>query len=152
MDYWRDLPIISIRYKLRTLLILLVTSQTLPVVAQEKDDPSKPLQGEWEIVGMIYKGKVQDSGGLPLGWIKFEKKGLAIANGEHSYGSNLPCTIRREEIDILDKLFGAEKTLRALYIFQNQELWIVWAEDYRPTHFDAAKDPRLTLYVLRKAN
>jgi hypothetical protein len=141
------------QFHLRT-LILLTILQTLPILAQEKGDPSKPVQGEWEIVGMIYKGKVQDSGGLPLGWIKFEKDGFAIADGRHSYGSTFPCTIRREEIDILDKSFGPEKTLRALYAFQNEELWIVWANDYgnRPTHFDAPKDPRLTLYVLRKAN
>jgi hypothetical protein len=121
------------------------------------DDESEvrdALYGEWVIVRMVYRGKVQDSGGVPLGWIKIEKNSFAIADSDHRYAPKQPCTIGpRREIDILDRSLGKEQVIKALYHLDEEgELQVIWRNDYgeRPSNFDALQDSRLTLYVLKK--
>jgi len=69
-----------------------------------------------------------------------------------------PYTIGRPaEIDIDDTgpLGGARSFLKGLYELKDGKLRIVWRGDDKrehATHFDALKDPRLTLFVLKKPN
>jgi hypothetical protein len=66
------------RFKLRTLLIVLLSSIALPLSGQETPDPAAALFGEWQVVEMIYRGTVQDFGGGPGGWFIFHKEGVII--------------------------------------------------------------------------
>src|SRR4051812_1802116 len=66
------------RFRLRTLLIVLATLYAAPAPAQEKANPAEALYGEWEIVEMIFKATVQDFGGGPGGWFIFDKEGVIV--------------------------------------------------------------------------
>src|SRR3954471_1895890 len=100
------------RYRLRTLLIVLASFVTLPVLVQSKTDPGEALYGEWEIVEMIFRGKVQDFRGGPGGWFLFEPGGFIRSfNADQRQDAKnnklirklaiLPCIIRPQEIDIV---------------------------------------------------
>ena len=60
------------RYSLRTLLIAVPALFALPEVEQDKLPPVESLYGEWEVVEMVYRGKVEVFGGMPFGWFVFE--------------------------------------------------------------------------------
>src|SRR6478735_8181365 len=100
------------RYRLRTLMIVLASLVTLPVLGQDKPDPGEVLYGEWEIVEMILHGKVQDFRGRPGGWFLFEPGGFIRSfNAEQREDAKnnrvirklaiQPCKIRPREIDIV---------------------------------------------------
>jgi uncharacterized protein (TIGR03067 family) len=140
--------------------ILLATS----VNAQDANDPGKALYGEWEIVEMIYKGKVQDFGlGRNGGWFLFEPGGFIRSRDEEQRRQldnpgmkklvTNRCFIGRREIDILLNASRMDaQWIFGIYELKDGVLRIVLANEAgpRPTRFDALNDDRLILYVLKK--
>jgi uncharacterized protein (TIGR03067 family) len=140
-----------------TALAVLLVMICEPTFSQEKDDPASALNGEWEVVEMIYMGKVQDFGGKPERyrfkdgkmWHSFKNDGEFKFEGEYSYGIGKPFTIRRgRELDVDDR----GRVEKGLYELKDGNLRIVWREDLvdRPTGFGAVADPGLTLQVLKR--
>jgi hypothetical protein len=128
-------------------------------IAEEKDDPASALDGEWEVVEMIYKGKVQDFGGRPERYrFKDGKMWHALKNdgklprkpfGEYSYGAGEPFAVRRGgEIDVV----YPDVVAKGRYELKDGNLRIVWREDLadRPASFGAVADPGLTLRVMKR--
>jgi uncharacterized protein (TIGR03067 family) len=153
----------TMRYRLRTLMIVLASLVAAPAFGQEKNDPGDALYGEWEVVEMIFHGKVQDFGIGNGGWFLFEPGGFIRSFNEEQRREldnqrvkallMERCFIGRREIDIRTKFLSREGDWRySLYELKDGKLRIVYREDNgpRPTHFDALKDDRLTLFVLKK--
>jgi len=151
------------QFRLRTLLIVLALGP--PVLAQERSDPGEAIYGEWEIVEMIYRGKVQDFKGNPAGWYVFSPGGVIRIFGdeirERVLGDKVTrkwrtfgCSIRDCEIDIVNTPpLGKGELTKGLYDLKDGKLRLIYPNDggERPTDFDEAfKNPRLTLYVLKK--
>lgn len=112
-----------------------------------KDDPYSRLYGEWEIVKMIYKGKVQDFGGGPGGFIRIDVGSFTTVRSRQARGYTSSLKMRPGGFDLHDD--GG--VTQALYSFQDESLLIVWRDDgERPTSFEALNDDRATLYVLKK--
>jgi hypothetical protein len=136
------------RFRLRTLLIVLVTMLASLVLGQDKLDAGKALYGEWEIVEMVFKGRMQQNKTGLLGWIRFGERGFSIAKEDRQYIVEHMCSFNGRNVDITI----AGKVLQVLIEHKDDNLRIVWRNDYgeRPKDFDAMKDSRLTLYVLKK--
>jgi hypothetical protein len=119
-----------------------------------KHDPDMALVGEWAVVELIVKGKVQDLDGKPGGWMKFENGKWSEAYSNHRY--SLPCDytiVRPGEIDIDLKGLGLNgSVLMWLYEYKDGKLRMIRGSTFgeRPTHFDALTDHRLNLYLLEK--
>jgi hypothetical protein len=130
-----------------------------PVLSQEKDDLASALDGEWEVVEMIYRGKVQDFGGQ-LERIRFKDGKVCYGSkndrdlprelfGEYLWTTGKPFSIRRGgEIDVD---YG-DRVLKGLYELKDGTLRIIEPEDFsgRPADFGAVADPGLTLRVLKR--
>ena len=110
------------------------------------------VEGEWEIVEMVFRGKVQDFCRKPGGWIWFKSGEFALAYSTKEFPTTYPCTIRPREIDIHPNGFTRDETvLKALYDLQGDNLQLAWRDDGdRPTSFEAQKDLGQTLYRLKK--
>jgi len=137
------------RFRLHTLLIALALGP--PLVFAEPPDAkfADALVGEWEIVEMIYKGKVQDFRGGSGGWIKIERESYSHSgSGKRDYGLKHPCRIGASEFDITFR----DRVSKGLYEMRDGKLRIVYREDLgdRPAAFDAVANPDLTLLVLKK--
>jgi uncharacterized protein (TIGR03067 family) len=127
-----------------------------PAFSQEKDDLASALDGEWEVVEMIYRGKTQDFGGKPE-HIMFAKGGFWLEDpdddGKYRFG-RLPwknCTIRPNEIDLLDRF--SDDVAKVLYQLKDGQLWLCWGEkpdSERPIGFGAVADTNLTLRILKR--
>jgi hypothetical protein len=121
-----------------------------------KYDPDKALVGEWEIVEMIYKGKVQDFQGKSGGWMTFRYGQWAEADSDRRYAFQSKYTIAGPgEIDIDRKGLVASwgGIWKCRYEISDGRLWFICPDYYgglRPTSFDAQADPSLKLYVLQK--
>jgi len=142
------------RFTIRDVLWLTALVALAPPAIAQEVNPAAALAGEWEIVEMIFRGKVQDFSGKPGGWIWFRKGEFAIAYSTREGPATRPCTIRPREIDIQPDPFARnERVIKAHYDLQGESLRIVWRDDYgdRPMSFDAQKDSHLTLYVLKKS-
>lgn len=121
---------------------------------KEDDDAAKALEGEWEVVEMIFKGTKQDFGGKPER-MKFLKDDYRFANrdddGKYRFGLAESCRIRPNEIDLTDKFSG--EVTKVLYQIKSGRLWICWDErprSERPLGFGAVADPNLTLRILKR--
>jgi hypothetical protein len=139
--------------RLYQLAALTLAFLAAPALAQEREDLGGALEGEWEVVEMIFKGKVQEFGGEPermkfsggKHWLTFKE------HGKYTYPDflgNAYVILPGGQIDIKCR-FGL---IKALYRIKDDKLRIIWQEyaDERPTDFDTAADPRLTLRVLKR--
>jgi hypothetical protein len=155
------------QYRVRTLLIVLAFLLSLQASAQDKAEPGEALYGEWEIVEITFKGRVQVLPEPPVGWFIFDKGGFTwllygdakkIRDQIHASKSikkawTEPCVIKEREIEVMQKHQAGLKTgFTALYEIKDGMLRFVWREDNgeRPIDFDALKDPNLALYVAKK--
>jgi hypothetical protein len=150
------------RFRLRTLLIVLALLPPLLAIGQDKSDPGAAVIGEWEVVEMVYNATVQDFGGESGGWFIFEKasffrvfdvRGLNdVRRGK--MGRGVPYIIRPKEIDFLPRPQTNEVGVEeAIWEIRDGKLRVAWREGIgpRPTDFDDAyKDRRVTLFVLKK--
>jgi hypothetical protein len=135
------------------LLAVVVATLVPRAMYAAENNVDEALFGEWVIVEMVYNGTVQDFQGGTGGWFRIEKEGFfARADETHFYSPKDSCTIGPRGIDIWEKRFGRVRLLQALYELKDGRLRIVWRDDYgeRPTSFDARRDNRLTLYILKK--
>ena len=140
---------------MRIASILAIAAVTVPLTvlvqfagAQENTHPGEALYGEWIIQEMIFKGVDQEASKYG-GWVRIKKDSFELSTNSESLGAKCPCTIRPGEMDIKTPW----STIKALYELKDGRLWIAWMNNFngeRPTNFDALKDPRLTLYVLKK--
>ena len=157
------------RYRLRTLLILLLTLCTLPLPGQEKPDPGKALYGEWQIIEMVHRRKPDQNFEGQAGSFFFEPGGFIYAankevrdrvmrNKQLKKVMTERCIIREREIDIWAKPVIGTKgegwLVECTYELRDGKLRLIWRDSpggKRPTDFDEAlKDPALTLFVLNK--
>jgi uncharacterized protein (TIGR03067 family) len=111
------------------------------------------LLGEWVTTELIAEGRPQDL--KRPEWIKIEKGKISFGSSRAEYDIHFPCTITDREIDVDGSLrdSGEVLVLKGLYNLQGGKLRIVWPGDFndeRPTGFDALKDKRVSLYVLKK--
>ena len=116
-----------------------------------RSEPVAALFGEWQIVEMIHKGKVQDLSKARGGcWIKLEERHFAISYAGREYVSRYPCTMGDGIMDV--DLEG--KLSKALYEYKDDKLRIIWRDDFgdRPKTFDAVGKPEVTLLVLKRAD
>jgi len=146
-------------------MIVLATLLTLPTFGQDRTDPGEAIYGEWEIVEMVFRRTVQDLGGGPGGWFIFERGGFDYLYnvGDRTKIDRMkanksramdPCVIRPRELDISNKDRPDDEPMKALWELKDGTLRVIWREGggERPTDFDEAyKDPRQTLFVLKKA-
>ena len=157
------------RYRLRTLLIVLTLGPMVLADAadvQPKPPPPPSIYGEWEVVEMIHKGKVQDFKGESGGWFTFEpgafirafdgkERDALIRDKGLRKGLTRPCTIRPRELDIVFKWLGRKEEMltRAFYEFQDRDLRIIWPVELdteRPTNFEALTNPSVSYFLLKK--
>lgn len=154
-----------VRYKLRTLLIVLLHLFMLPLFAQDKANFGDALIGEWEIEEWVYKGKVQDFGGKTAGCFVFDSGGVIRIFGDEVREKILAdkgvrklrtnrYTIRGREIDVeLTPPIGDGTIVKGICEVKDGIMRLMWPNDAgeRPQDFDEAyKNPRMTLYVLKK--
>jgi hypothetical protein len=158
------------RYRLRTLLILLQLAITSVAMEQNTPDSAAALEGDWQVIEMVYRTTVQDLKGGPGGWFIFGKGGVIIFLSADTDAKTLEFSkrvngvgnpiryavdIRAREMDIWFKFpWSKEATLtKAIYELRDDKLRIVWrdGEGERPTDFDEVyKDKTLTLYVCKR--
>jgi uncharacterized protein (TIGR03067 family) len=152
------------RYRLRTLLIVLALLFAATASGQEHPNPADALYGEWQIIEMVFRGKVQGHLKEKPAWFIIDQEGwLRLDNAavrEQVMSSRplkklltLPCVIRQNEVDIdCSKLPIGKGTIRVLYEIKDGTLKFAYRgiDTERPTHFDAVNDPRITLYVAKK--
>ena len=135
-------------------ILAIVLSAAMASIAQEKESPAKELYGEWELVEMIFKGKVQDFGGRQGGRMRFEPEKFWLVYPGDDRGYGLPSAqwdfVRPHEIDI--QIDGVKRATKALYDLNDGVLRVAWHRHNgeRPASYDAINDPNLTLYVLKK--
>ena len=120
-----------------------------------KYDPDKALVGEWEIVEMVYKGKVQDLQGKSAGWMTFQYGKWSEADSARRYSFQHKYTIVAPgEIDIdMQGLLGRSSQIwKCRYEVKDGRLWFIFPMgSERPTNLDAVGDVGSKLYVLQKA-
>src|SRR5262245_44063453 len=111
------------RYRLRTLLIVLASVLAVALPGQDKNNPAEALYGEWEIVEMIHLATVQDlgvDGGsfffVPGGFVYAVNKEMrdhVVRNRVRtkSFPKSLieQCVVRSREIDITSKPFWSKQ-------------------------------------------
>ena len=138
------------KYLFPVLLCWFAVGLTLPAAAEDGID--KELIGEWEIVEMVFRGKVQDFGGRFPGKMKFERDRYFRADGNDKYEFGNAIVVRPDkkprEIDI-----RASDQLKGIYEITGDEMKLIYPEleDFeRPTVFDAVKDKRYTYYLLKR--
>jgi uncharacterized protein (TIGR03067 family) len=124
------------------------------MMAQAQEDKDDALVGEWDIVGMVYKGKVQDFDGPTGGTIKIGDGKLCTQhpyfNGPVERGMTLRPSKSPREIDLRHP--EGDQVWLGIYELKDGTLRIIiaWAGDARPMDFDAKKNERLILYTLAK--
>ena len=160
----------TMRFHLRSLLIVLALGPPMLTVAQDKAAPGEALYGEWEVVEMVYRATNQDFGGGNGGWFIFDKEAVAVipdpdadekirklyrrikstkSGARHAitFGTN---TL---DIDFWWPWSKIARTTKAYYELRDGKLRIIMGEDggERPTDFDEAyKNKGLTYYGLKK--
>lgn len=145
------------------LIFLPASLFALPPIVQEVASKPDDLYGEWEVVEMVYHATPQNFGGGNGGWFKFEKDAfIRMLDAQHrdevkrggptKKFSSQPCVIRRRELDILPNSFLLKTPAKAIWELKDGTLRIAWHVEARPAEFDEAyKDPRVTLFVLKRA-
>jgi uncharacterized protein (TIGR03067 family) len=145
---------------MRSALVSMILAVAIPHSAElrgsEKKPADDPLDGEWEIVGMVYKGKVQKFSGPNCGTIKIEGRKLVFkfVNGS-AEGVEHEIVLRPakepKEID-LRMVGGKDDSARGIYEVKDGVLTIThtqYGED-RPNVLDATKNPKWTSFTLRR--
>jgi len=138
---------------------------TVPSIAQDKIDPGETLYGEWEIVEITFKQRVQSLPREPVGFFIFEMGGfiwilygdpkatLTRVNEHRGFRRSMTqeCAIEPGVIHVQDR-YNKDLKFTALYEIKDEMLRFVWNErtGKRPADFEALKDPNLALYVAKK--
>lgn len=133
------------------LLSLAIVSTAAPGRGEE---PPLSLDGEWEIVGMVYKGAVQKFGRPTGGTMTIRGRELVLKYGPDGAGAQVEITLRAgkgpKEIDY--QFRGTETPHLGIFELADGTLTLVLAAggQDRPKQFDATKDATLTSYTLRR--
>jgi uncharacterized protein (TIGR03067 family) len=116
-----------------------------------------PLDGEWEIVEMVFKGKVQNFGGPNGGWIKITKEGMSFKYpGSENFGRPFSITLHtRKQPRQIDVQYGDDEmpvVSRGIYEVAGDKLRMIEnnTEGERPRDFDALKNPTHTYFGLKR--
>ena len=141
-------------------LILVFAVSLTPVAPGHGEEPPDTLDGQWEIVGMVYKGEAQKFDGPNGGTMAI--KGRELVKKYPSWdgeGVRTEITLRPskepKEIDLrfpeVKDLLPATQHL-GIYKLEGETLTIVLAQSdqERPKQFDARKDSKLTSYTLKR--
>lgn len=112
------------------------------------------LGGRWVVVEMTANGKVRDFRGKPAAQMGFDSGWWSERGPDRRTGVDGECRIVRPgEIDIdTTGVPGFTAPTKWRYKLVGGKLWMVRSKKpgERPSDFDAANDPGLTLYELRK--
>ena len=126
-----------------------------------KYDPDKALVGEWELVEMIFRGKVQDFQGFqgrPAGWMTFQYGKWSEAYSDHQYVTHYDYKIvgpGELDIELKGLPWRSGEMMKCRYELKDGSLRFICSTvdlDERPADFEALANPRVKLYVLRKVN
>jgi uncharacterized protein (TIGR03067 family) len=135
-------------------LITVVIAASSILVRAEAGSQADDLTGEWEMVGMVYRGTVQDPAEIKGGTIRIEKGKLFLRYKEWKKPVERTFDVRPEtgtgEIDWTDS--GGLHPGR--YELKDGTLKIIFtrlANGPRPTGFDAEKDEDVMMYTLERA-
>jgi uncharacterized protein (TIGR03067 family) len=127
----------------------------LASTARGQEATDDALLGDWDIVGMVYRGKVQDFGGPTGGTVKIGDGKLwlqypSFAGGPDEKRITVRPSKKPHEIDLF--IAGDKRVWPGIYEVKDGTLRIIMAQsgDARPTDFDAEKNERLTMYTLAK--
>jgi uncharacterized protein (TIGR03067 family) len=113
------------------------------------------LHGHWNIVGMVFRGVIQDTKDLAGGTVTIENGEFHLHYKEWSRPSDEKIVVRPsrtpKEID-----FYLNNRLLCIGIYEQKNgiLRIIHSNEPkgpRPTGFDAEKNEHVTLYILKKA-
>ncbi|WP_157369923.1 hypothetical protein [Zavarzinella formosa] len=135
---------------------LLAVAGCLCLTAGVRADDGKDdtLRGKWNIVGMVYRGQVQDFGGPTGGTMtitdgKLQLKYLSYDTPSEWAIAIQPSVIPRR-IDV--RLPHDDERRLGIYELKDGVLRIIFARpgDDRPKDFDARKDEKLILYTLKR--
>lgn len=112
------------------------------------------LAGLWEVFEVTSRGKVQDFRGKPAAHVRFDQAYWLEwpADGRPDSGGEFRM-VRPGEFNIdTTGVPGFTAPTKWRYQLRNGELWMIRSKTpgERPIDFDAASDPDLTLYRLRK--
>jgi uncharacterized protein (TIGR03067 family) len=131
-----------------------------PIAPGRGEEPPASLDGQWEIVGMVYKGMAQKFDGPNGGTVAIKGRELVInypsGDGE---GALREITLRpSKEPKEIDLRFPEVKNLLpaalhlGIYKLEGETLTIVLAhsDQERPKQFDARKDSKLTSWTLKR--
>jgi hypothetical protein len=123
------------------------------VVLADPADRKEDLYGDWDLVGMVYRGVVQDPADLKGGTIRIEKGKLFLRYKEFPQPVELGFEIRPGAgTGEVDELIDSTRFL-GRYELKDGALRIVLAlhaNKPRPAGFDAEKDEGVLMYVLRR--
>ena len=112
------------------------------------------LAGRWEVIETVSNSNVHDFHGKPAAQMGFDSGWWSERGPDHRSGVDGECRIVRPgEIDIdTTGLPGFTAPTKWRYKLQSGKLWMIRSKTpgERPSNFDAANDPSLTLYELRK--
>lgn len=112
------------------------------------------LAGRWEVLEITSNGKVQDFRGKPAAQFGFHEGWWSEQGPDGRSGSDGECMIVRPgEINIdTTGVPGFTAPTKWRYKLESGKLWMIRSKKPgdRPGDFDAANDPDLTLYLLRK--
>jgi hypothetical protein len=149
------------------LLVILVVPPILPAttLSHAQPPPESAFYGEWEMVYMVYRSTVQDFQGQPGSFLfepgtfvycldkKMRDKVMADVRYKRAFAERWVVTQRHLELTRKPPWAKQEITTKALYELKNGMLRVLWpAEiDGRPATFDdAATNPHLTYFILKK--
>jgi uncharacterized protein (TIGR03067 family) len=126
------------------------------VGAAGRPDRAEDLYGEWDLIGMVHRGVVQDPAAVKGGAIRIERGKWFLRYKETDQWVDLALEIRpgagtgTGEVDLIE--IDSTRYL-GRYELKSGTLRIVVSQRKgkpRPAKFEAEKDKDVTLYILRR--
>ena len=112
------------------------------------------LEGRWEVMQITSSGKTEDFDGKKAGQMLFSDDWwMEFGPDDRSDGGGECKIVRPGELNVDTKSApGVTVTTKWRYKLQGGRLWMIRSKTPgdRPSDFDAANDPGLTLYLLKK--